>query len=477
MVRWLGRMTTWMALMVAGWLHAAGVAHAGAYPWVPIQDEVRMVGDPRLDLELRLHLIRQAQESIDLVLYEQGDDRAVGLPVLSALRQAADRGVRVRIITQWFFQYLYHPLNQSPSYTTNPPTAVPIEYVVFGSPESVIKHGWAPSDGIHGKVLIVDKMWALTTGRGHAEMNLRWVDTSFLFKGALVDQTVQAFDLLWEDAKRMGEVYQPVFPRKRPTRDQNTQFLPQKQHRLTGEDTNKFWDLVAWLNKPVLHTVATSAEPGGTRGRLLHMDFLRQMITLKQAGKAPWTWDGRLEVLKDPVVDAFVERLERTEAGSSVRMVSMYAMLHPRVKEAVIHAAKRGVKVKLFTNDDLTAPPISTLAYFASVGDIADVARAGPEVYGFQRSSNPRWDFLHLKLVVVDDTVIFGSHNLNIASSVANDEIAYEVDDPALAAEARKFFDHYAKVHGKRMSPRKVELARPLGFPFRLLLDPVLGFW
>src|SRR5437870_3529777 len=97
-----------LTLMAAAVLPSS--VRAEAYPWVTLGDDVRLVADPQVDLELRLYLIGQARQSIDLALYEQGDDD-VGLPILEALRAAADRGVKVRIITQWFFQYLYHPLN------------------------------------------------------------------------------------------------------------------------------------------------------------------------------------------------------------------------------------------------------------------------------------------------------------------------------------------------------------------------------
>src|SRR5688500_16620242 len=87
---------------------APSAAQAGAYPWAPLGDDIRFIGDARVEAQLRLYMIRQARESVDVVIYEQGDDEAVGLPVLSALREAANRGVKVRIITHWFFQYFTH---------------------------------------------------------------------------------------------------------------------------------------------------------------------------------------------------------------------------------------------------------------------------------------------------------------------------------------------------------------------------------
>ncbi|MEW5854885.1 MAG: phosphatidylserine/phosphatidylglycerophosphate/cardiolipin synthase family protein [Myxococcota bacterium] len=460
-------LVTLVLVLVLGLSHEV---RAAASPWVPVESETRLVGDPAVDLELRLYMIRQARSSVDLVLYEQGDDEAVGLPVLSALREAANRGVKVRVITQWFFQYLYHPFNESPSYTTNPPAAVPIEYVVFGSPTSVVRNGWHPSDGIHGKVLVVDRTWALTTGRGHAEMNLRWLDVSFAMKGPLAEHTAQAFDALWEDARTYGEVYKPAFTRPRPTAKQRRQHLPHYQARegMAAE----LESLIHWLHRPRSVTTSTTG-----RGRVLHFDFVRQMARLKAERREPATWEERLTVLHDPMIDAFVERVERAGPGEEIRFTSMYAMLHPRAKQAVLTAHRRGVRVVMFTNEGLVAPPITTFAWMASLRDIDDLAAAGAEVYLFQKVSREPWDFLHLKLAVVGDTVFFGSHNLNVASSAANDEMAFEVEDPVLAADARAFFDENLRRNAYRLHPRAATPFRPLGVVGRMMLEPVLGFW
>lgn len=469
----LGAFTVVMGALLSGAWAAPG--HAEAYPWVPIHDDAKLVRDPVVDLRLRLYLIGQARHTLDLALYEQGDDLTVGLPVLRALREAADRGVHVRVITQWFFQYLYHPLNQSPSYVTNPPTAVPIEYVVFGSPLSVMKHGWHPSDGIHGKVLIVDGTYALVTGRGHAEMNLRWADSSHLLKGPLVKQVQTAFDGLWPLARATGEVIGPTLYRNGPTPEQLTQLRPHHPRANLPSVNARVSELVTWVHQP--STRPPGAPAATNRGRLLHHDFVRQMLALKAQGKSVSDWDQRLEQLKDPVLPALEERLAQAGKGSQIRFSSMYALLHPRVKTAVKAACARGAHAILFTNGDFETPPVSTLGWFASVTDVQDVAQGGVEVYTFKRNDKLPWNFLHLKVMVVDDTVFFGSHNMNLASTVANDELFFEVQDPELAKENLAFFDSLIKTSGERVSLGHMISQRPLGVVGRTIMRPILGFW
>jgi len=455
-----------LAVLCAG----PGAARATVYPFVPLQDDVRLVADPYVDLALRLKLIRNARHTIDLSLYEQGDDD-VGLPILAALRDAADRGVRVRVLTQWFFQYAYHPFNQSPSYATNPPTRVPLQYLVFGAPEDLMRHGLHASDGVHGKVLVVDDAVALSTGRGHAKMNMTWIDSSNLVRGPLVQQLTHAFGRTWDAAARFGQLEQPLVVRSKRTPDQvkpppspadpgvNAPWVP---------DADELW---TWATSPRVDA------PSG-RARLLHTDFVAQMAALKAQRKEPRGWEERMAALTDPALDAVVARLDAAGPTSKVRMTSMYALLHPRLKDALCQASVRGANVVFYTNGDFESAPISTFAWFASVLDLEWlVRRCGVELFSFVRNPKTPWVFTHLKLAIIDDVTFFGSHNLNMASSLANDELFVEVEDPVLATASRAMFDRTLRDNAEPVTAEGLALARPLGAWGRRLLDPVLGFW
>ena len=64
------------------------------------------------------------------------------------------------------------------------------------------KTGWGYLDGIHEKLLLVDSSLGMTTGRGHADQYLQWMDTAFFYKGGLVSQSREAFQALWNTVKR-----------------------------------------------------------------------------------------------------------------------------------------------------------------------------------------------------------------------------------------------------------------------------------
>src|SRR5688572_23208509 len=83
---------------------------AATYPWVQIgRDDIVAYENPRADVEFLIHLIDQAQagEPINIINYDQRPDGETTLPLLQALRRAADRGCPVRWVVAWLPQFMF----------------------------------------------------------------------------------------------------------------------------------------------------------------------------------------------------------------------------------------------------------------------------------------------------------------------------------------------------------------------------------
>ena len=86
-------------------LAAPQTARAGAFPWLarpPVaEDGSRLIvlEDPRIDMALRVELVRHAHKSIRIAVYHQMTDAELGLPLLYALREAADNKVPIQFVT------------------------------------------------------------------------------------------------------------------------------------------------------------------------------------------------------------------------------------------------------------------------------------------------------------------------------------------------------------------------------------------
>jgi putative cardiolipin synthase len=451
-------------------LASGGRASADAYPWLPIgDDDVRVIESPRVEIDLRLELVRRATRSIDIVTYDQRADPEVALPLGSALREAAERGVRVRFLVSWNSQVMFDYYNKFGRLLIDPPTRVPIQYMIVGGTRGE-DEGYGLLDGIHEKFLIVDDQVAMTTGRGIGAQYLYWLDTSFALRGPLVRHVAHCFEAIWRASLQHFSPYRGWLagPRRSAAPRHATTLAPDPQTRRSVDE------LLAWWRAP-------DRGPPSARARLLHHDFLRQIAEL-----SPTPSDenllARLRWLHDPVVDALVARLRTAQR---VRIATVSAILHPAVREAMLAALKRGAKITLLVNRaaprlDRSRAPIEAggTVWAMQAPDLDELIAAGADVQAFQIRDGQPWLFSHRKLAVLDDAVIIGSHNFNIPSSAFFDEASIELEHPRLAAALARIFDEDLARNGERLDPQLVhaEHVRVGARLLRWLSFPYLGY-
>jgi putative cardiolipin synthase len=450
-------------------------ARATTYPWVQVgAEDLRLTSDSRVEASVRLEMIRQARHTIDVISYDQRADTSVALPLLKELRAAADRRVKVRFVAAWFPQYATDIHQVAPRYLTDPPAREPVEYVIFGGPE-LQPYGWNLSDGLHEKLVVIDGKWAIMTGRGHAEEYLDWIDTAFFLKGPLVDQARTAFEALWKVVRAEREPFQPRRTWFSWGRDRVPEFTPNPAKvALTPAGRAERDGLVAWLAQPA-EFPAGRACPDGVRGRLLHHDFLGQMRRHTWR-PASYSYEERIGILRDPVVEALTARLP---SAREARLNMLTPMLHPSVRRALTELAGRGRLVELFTNGKEAYGAVMPLAlpWTAGLPDLDEVIAGGVRAFGFAKAELEPWVYLHRKVAIIDDAVIFGSHNFNFASTVANDEMSVEIESPALAARLRELHDRAIRTNGWPLDGAAIRAERRRTGITRFLARPFLGFF
>jgi len=449
----------------------ARAAHAEAHPWVPVGDDVRVIPDPRVEMTLRLELVKRARRTIDIANYDQRADIEVALPLVTALREAANRGVRVRFMVSWSSTVLFDFQNHVGEMLVDPPTRVPIEYVIVGGPAAQ-DAGWGMLEGVHEKLFVVDGEHLMTTGRGIGEQYLWWLDTAFAIRGPLVSQAEATFERVWVEARRRHRPYAGYLGG--PTQRKPALYAPGAATTPDAAGRAEVDRLLAWLRarRPV--------ETTG-RARVLHFDFLRQARALEPK-PIELDLDERLAKFHDPVTQALIARLR---TARRVRMAFISTILHSDVRKALIEARRRGAEVTLFVNTrsprlGWSREPIAAGGSLWSMAlpDLDELLQAGVRVYGFQVKEGSRWLFLHRKLAVLDDAVIFGSHNFNVPSTAYFDEASFEVESPALAGELGRLFDADLAANGEPLDPARVHHDREtLGARMlRFLVAPYLGY-
>lgn len=431
-----------------------------AFPWRETPSgEIRELADSRVETEIRLELIRRARVSIDIVQYLQGSDPGVAMPLLSALRDAANRGVKVRFVSNNSASRAVDMTIAFGEYLKRIPTAVPIDCLIFTQGK-----GYSAFEGFHEKLLVVDGKWAITGGRAYGQEFLDWLDDGFFMKGALARDAQEAFERIW----KFGTSVKPLFMRDvPPARGWTPSFrrhLPLPVLELDPEERRAAEEVYAWMDR-----VEPLESEVRARGRVLHFDLVQQ-VWMRGFPKGLVS---RLAQLEDPILASLIARLGRPETREAW-ISSMSLMLHPEYKTALINASRRGVAIHLFTNSRDTngefAPRAVNWKY--ALPDMRDLLQAGISIHVVEagRGTHP-WVYLHKKLAIVDDTAYFGSHNFNLPSSVFVDELSFEVEDAVFARALQARMQAQAEMSGSLLSLGEIEAQIGAGSGFVRSID------
>ena len=146
--------------------------------------------------------IEAAQATVALEAYILRSDEA-GLRIGSALIAAAQRGVQVRVLSDWI------GMRGIKSSFIAALKEAGIEHRVFNPPGLRAWFGLIPRD--HRKLLVVDSTVGITGGVGignewimgaHRRRSAHWRDTAVRIEGLAADDMQQAFDTMWQRAQK-----------------------------------------------------------------------------------------------------------------------------------------------------------------------------------------------------------------------------------------------------------------------------------
>jgi putative cardiolipin synthase len=386
-------------------------------------------------LDARIALARRATRSIDAQYYQLHSD-SVGHRFLHELRDAAARGVRVRLLIDDFYttgqdamlsEFAAHAnvevrlFNPLPSRASSSARRVLASLHEFGR----INHR------MHNKLFVADNALAVSGGRNIGDEYFmsgsaaNFIDLDVLAAGVVVRQLSDAFDAYWNSeysypiASIVGRLDAAAAARER---------FEQRVKTVSGE----------WTVAPHDMFDRTSVGRQLEAGQLdLHLAPARVLVDPpdKVGYKRGQSVEGT----------AFFDAINLIRsARSEVVMASPYFIPGERGVELMRQAVAHGVRMSVLTNAaDATDEP---LVHFAYARYRHEMLRAGVQVYelggrlvtqseelGIFRASSGR---LHAKVAVIDRRhVMVGSMNLDARSARANTEVSLSIESPALASE------------------------------------------
>ena len=396
-----------------------------ATSWFDIQD----IGPQAL--RWRLALIDTATASIDAQYFIWKDD-AVGSLLLERVLQAADRGVRVRLLIDDSF------LSGKDAVMLAADAHPYVEMRIFNPFQIRSSNMLArfienlndferTNHRMHNKLLISDGKAAIVGGRNIAdeyfgfnrELNFRTFDV--LTTGKVLPEITAAFDIYWNSGWAFPIT---VVDHKQATEEDLVQ-LRQDLH----------------ANAAVLDTWLAAADTNPQNWPLRWAELARTMLP----GEARILQDNpHFEGVTPPVQAADHISKIFSKTNEDVMSISAYLIPSETLLQIVRELSDRGVRIRALTNSLASNNHIP--AHTAYRHRRKQILEAGVELYELRPDAPERAHFeapgitakhvgLHAKILVLDKRLVFvGTINTDPRSMILNTEVSLVIDSPELAA-------------------------------------------
>ena len=405
-------------------------------------------------LDARIELIRRAQSSLDVQYYLIQDDRT-GRLFMRSLRDAALRGVRVRLLVDDFYTSGADPMFQGLAAFPNVEVRL---FNPFCCARQSITSRFAASlvdirrlnHRMHNKLFIADGAFAVMGGRNMADeyfargMASNFVDMDVLVAGNVVEQLAGIFDIYWNSP----QAYPIETILGRPTdaseaRSRFDQLVEEgEQMRVV---TVPPMDMLA--QRP-LRVDLDSGRLSLASGRAVAFADLPAKVMAQSDEMA------RSMSVQMNIMDRVVSSNQR------VVMSSPYFIPGSTGAEEFEDLSQRGVKVVILTNS--LASNDEPLAHIGYARYRERLLHAGVELYELSpsRVKGETWDAipgmshgrLHAKVAVIDDSMVYvGSMNLDPRSESTNTELGMVAMCPELARDVVRVIDAARQLSAYRL--------------------------
>lgn len=409
-------------------------------------------------LDARLALIRNARSSLDLQYYFIGDD-AVGRLILRELRDAAERGVRVRLLVDDLHTLGIDPLLQGLQAHANVEVRL---FNPFGAGRdsnggrfvSLLGDFRRLNHRMHNKLFIADAAVGIVGGRNLADeyflrsRDANFIDMDLLATGALMGELNALFDRYWNSEQ--------AFP-----------LASVVMRTDTPQALRQAFDERVAARPDELPTLPPANDPYGERPFSVQLGEGKVHLLFAE-GHAHADAPAKAAVGRpadpstdDTVAERFIALVR--QARGELIIFSPYFIPGRRGIQQLRHAREHGIEVRVVTNATATSDaPIVNYGYERYRDEMLGM---GIKIYELsaarlardaqvRRALGSSRGRLHAKMAFLDrETVLVGSMNLDPRSAFINTEIGVAVRSPELARMILNAYriDNFAGVYEVRL--------------------------
>ena len=396
----------------------------------------------------RMTLIKKAQKSLDLQYYAVHADETTER-LFEALKEAADRGVRVRLLLDDFNTAGKNAQVLKLGFEKN------IELRLFNPlPSNRASELWRIVSSLsdvarlqrrmHNKIFIADNAIAITGGRnlgdtyfGQSE-GVNFIDIDLLTAGRITRDLSGSFDKYWNN------------PLAYPVQSLMTEREIDAIKPKIAPTADGFISTAAAATSAGQSPLSMSTLPDATDLALLTWTWAPSALLADKPSKIAADVDS-VEEAQDTAVDGLLNLM--SQAKTDLLIVSPYFVPGALMMQQFAEIKKRGVRVRVLTNSLASNDAVAAHAGYARYRK--SLLALGIELYEMRseqrgtlasfgsgtgstgRSSGESRASLHAKAVVIDNRlVVVGSMNLDLRSKLQNSEVAVVLRSSILAREA-----------------------------------------
>lgn len=395
----------------------------------PDESGILPLADALGSFAARMLLVRAAERTLDVQYYIWRDD-ITGNLLLGALREAADRGVRVRLLLDDNGVAMDAKLLALDRHAS-------IEVRLF-NPFSVrqpkalgyLTHFSRANRRMHNKVLIADSQAAIMGGRNvgdeyfGATDGVLFADLDVLAAGAVLPELSADFDRYWASASAY-----PI-------------------DRIVPADSAAPAPEAPVDNDPRAARYLQALRESRFIADLLAGGHLPQWAKVTMVSDDPRKGLGLAE--REGLVTHQLREVLARPPAVSLDLVSPYFVPTAAGVDVFSRLAASGVRVRILTNA-LEATDVSAV-HSGYARYRKDLLRAGVALHEMRRAAQPRGgragvfgssgSSLHAKTFAIDGQRVFvGSMNFDPRSAHLNTELGFIIDSPVLAQAVTEAFD------------------------------------
>lgn len=423
-----------------------------------------LVNSAELAFTSRMALIDAAQKTLDIQYYAIHADETTER-MFDALRTAAARGVRIRILLDDFntvgknaqaLKLAFEKNIELRLFNPLPGGRRSLFFRILGS----LKDMDRVQRRMHNKIFVADNAVAITGGRNLGETyfgqgeGTNFIDADVLAAGRIVRELSRSFDLYWNNplaypvqSLMTAKEIEALKPPPAATEPGGTTApgtgeaggppgpAPRKANALSGS-----------ANTP-------APLPDSTNLALLEWTWAPSVLLVDKASKIAADADA-VEAAQDTTVDGLLQLM--AEAKSDLLIVSPYFVPGKRMLAQLAAIRQKGVRIRVLTNslasNDAPAAHVGYARYRKALLELGiELYEMRAEQEGTLSSFNSLGSSgsaagsrasLHSKVVVLDDQLlVVGSMNLDLRSQLQNSEVALVIRSRKLSAETTRLIE------------------------------------